>query len=172
MDEVAALVSTLGDWAVAQWLLLPYPTQASDIERLVVASGAGGSAAGDVLFSIREKRTSVVIGGIIVNWNAGSHVSLRYWLQAASWGRGIAGEALSTLIRHVFADSRVCLIRAFVDPENLRSLRVLKRLGFRLMECRQREQANLRGSPSMLVCECTPDDFRTVWPPAHPMAVR
>jgi RimJ/RimL family protein N-acetyltransferase len=170
MDEVAALVRTLEDWAVAQWLLLPHPIQPRDIERLVIASGHAGGAAGNVLFCVREKQTGEAIGGIIVNGDAGSQVSLRYWLQASSWGRGIATEALSTMIGHIFACGRARTLHAFVDPENLRSLRVLKRLGFRPVECRRRETANLRGARSMLVCECTPADFASVWPPACSMA--
>src|SRR5262245_28020638 len=38
MDDVAALAGTLEDWAVAQWLLLPYPIQMSDVARLIANS--------------------------------------------------------------------------------------------------------------------------------------
>lgn len=160
LDEVAPLVVSLSDWTVAQWLLLPYPIQASDVARLVIASGNARQPSDDVLFSIREKHAGEVAGGIIMSWATGSCVSLRYWLQASSWGRGLATEALSTVMWSAFGDGQVAKVRACVDPENDRSMRVLKRLGFRLVECRRRKQINHRGAQLMLVCECTPADFR------------
>jgi RimJ/RimL family protein N-acetyltransferase len=45
------------------------------------------------------------------------------------WGRGFATEALTAFIRYAFAGGAACLT-ADVDPRNLASLAVLKRMGF------------------------------------------
>jgi RimJ/RimL family protein N-acetyltransferase len=47
------------------------------------------------------------------------------------WGQGIAREAVSALLRYGFATLGFESARADVDPENLRSLALLERLGFR-----------------------------------------
>ena len=54
-----------------------------------------------------------------------------YILHSAYWGRGFATEALAAAIRHVFAAHPIPAITADVDPRNLPSLALLKRLGFR-----------------------------------------
>lgn len=46
------------------------------------------------------------------------------------WGQGIAREALAALLRYGFGTLGFQSVRADVDPENLRSLALLERLGF------------------------------------------
>jgi RimJ/RimL family protein N-acetyltransferase len=53
-----------------------------------------------------------------------------YILHPDHWGRGLASEALSAVIGHVFATRAVEAIKADVDPRNEGSLRLLARLGF------------------------------------------
>ena len=47
------------------------------------------------------------------------------------WGQGVAGEAMTALLRFGFETLKFANVRADVDPENLRSLKLLERLGFR-----------------------------------------
>jgi len=47
------------------------------------------------------------------------------------WGQGIAREAVQALLRHGFETLHFEMVRADVDPENLRSLVLLERLGFK-----------------------------------------
>ena len=47
------------------------------------------------------------------------------------WGRGLAREAVTTLITFAFEQLGLHRLEADVDPRNDRSLRVLERLGFR-----------------------------------------
>ena len=53
-----------------------------------------------------------------------------YILHPDAWGQGLAREALSAIIAHVFAAHAVAAITADVDPRNEASLRLLERLGF------------------------------------------
>jgi ribosomal-protein-alanine N-acetyltransferase len=53
-----------------------------------------------------------------------------YILHPDHWGRGLATEALSAVIDHVFAARAIEAIKADVDPRNEGSLRLLAKLGF------------------------------------------
>ena len=53
-----------------------------------------------------------------------------YILHPDVWGQGLAREALSAIIPHVFATHAIAAITADVDPRNEASLRLLERLGF------------------------------------------
>lgn len=54
-----------------------------------------------------------------------------YILHPAFWSRGLAREALSAIIPHIFTNFPVDALVADVDPRNAASLALLDRLGFR-----------------------------------------
>jgi RimJ/RimL family protein N-acetyltransferase len=49
----------------------------------------------------------------------------------AIWGKGYAQEALNVVLRYGFEQLGFKTVRADVDPDNARSLRLLERVGFR-----------------------------------------
>lgn len=53
-----------------------------------------------------------------------------YILHADYWGQGLATEALTAVIDHIFSTRSIAAIQADVDPRNTDSLRLLARLGF------------------------------------------
>jgi len=53
-----------------------------------------------------------------------------YILHPDHWGQGLAGEAVSAVIDHVFASRGLHEMTADVDPDNAASIRLLERLGF------------------------------------------
>ena len=53
-----------------------------------------------------------------------------YILHPDHWGQGLAREALTAAIAHVFATFPLPVLEADVDPRNTRSLALLARLGF------------------------------------------
>ena len=57
-------------------------------------------------------------------------VQLGYALGRQFWGRGLAGEALELLVDHLRANPALFRVAAFVHPDNLRSARLLERVGF------------------------------------------
>lgn len=57
--------------------------------------------------------------------------SVGYILHPDWWGQGLATEALSAALAHVFATRPVGRLVADVDPRNGASLRLLEKLGFR-----------------------------------------
>jgi RimJ/RimL family protein N-acetyltransferase len=53
-----------------------------------------------------------------------------YILHPGHWGQGLATEALQAVIPRIFARHPIEALRADVDPRNIRSIRLLERLGF------------------------------------------
>lgn len=54
-----------------------------------------------------------------------------YILHPDVWGRGVAHEAMTAVIAHLFAAHGDPALTADVDPSNAGSIRLLQRLGFR-----------------------------------------
>jgi ribosomal-protein-alanine N-acetyltransferase len=61
----------------------------------------------------------------------GDVTELGYMLVRSQWGRGIAREAVSAVIDHIFAEGQRKVF-ADTDPDNAASRGLLERLGFRL----------------------------------------
>lgn len=65
--------------------------------------------------------------GYVASWEQHGERLIAYWLGRDHWGRGIATEALSQFLRH----SQVRPLFAYVAKENLGSIRVLEKCGFK-----------------------------------------
>ena len=63
-----------------------------------------------------------------------AEIEVGYRLARASWGRGIAAEAAGRLIAHGFGARGLKRIVAVAAPGNLRSQRVLEKLGLSFVE--------------------------------------
>jgi RimJ/RimL family protein N-acetyltransferase len=55
---------------------------------------------------------------------------LGFILHPDHWGKGLAFEALSAIIPHIFDTLQISRLKADVDPRNAASLKLLGRLGF------------------------------------------
>jgi RimJ/RimL family protein N-acetyltransferase len=78
-----------------------------------------------------EKKTIVVDGevvGNIVSWEQDGQRFVGYWIGTAYWGRGIATAALAEFVTD-HEKSRP--VYAFVAAQNVGSIRVLEKCGFR-----------------------------------------
>jgi [ribosomal protein S5]-alanine N-acetyltransferase len=105
------------------WSTLPHATPAQTLEfvaRTIAACKAGEADDFAVVFE------GAVVGKAGI-WQADE---IGFIFSRQVWGRGIAGEAVRAVIARAFANGRAVL-RADVDPRNARSLRLLKKLGFR-----------------------------------------
>ncbi len=58
------------------------------------------------------------------------HATIAYELASAYWGRGLAREAVQAMISELAEHYRVRSLSAVFKRENLRSMRLLERLGF------------------------------------------
>ncbi|MDX3910988.1 MAG: GNAT family N-acetyltransferase [Sphingobium sp.] len=61
-----------------------------------------------------------------------------YLLRRDLWGKGFAREAVGAVVDHLFADKAARRVFADVDPDNVLSIGLLRRLGFK-------EEGRLRG---------------------------
>ena len=78
-----------------------------------------------------EKRMGKVIGACGFNlFDGGPELELVYHFAPAYWGRGYATEAAGACLRYAFAELNAPQIVASIDPKNVRSKRVLEKIGF------------------------------------------
>lgn len=68
--------------------------------------------------------------GALIRMPTGDDVELAYRLARPAWGQGIAREAGAALLAHAFRTLGLPRVVAVTYPENLRSGRVLDKLGF------------------------------------------
>lgn len=59
-----------------------------------------------------------------------SRTEIGYELSKEYWGKGIAGEALESVVKYGFQNLQLERIEALVEPANLASLKLLDRIGF------------------------------------------
>lgn len=74
------------------------------------------------------KSEDAVIGSVSV-WPRGSEAEIGFALAQNAWGRGIAVEAADAVVRWLRESDRVRRVWAACDVDNLRSIRVLERMG-------------------------------------------
>lgn len=80
------------------------------------------------------KETSSIIGycGLAVEILDGQEIiEIGYRLDEPFWGKGFATEAASAALQHSFKNLKIAEIIGIVSPENVASVRVLKKLGMR-----------------------------------------
>ena len=76
--------------------------------------------------------TSELIGYVQATVHAHGHAAIAYALSSAHWGRGLAGEAVQAMVSELVEHSQVRSLSAVLKRGNLRSRRLLERLGFSL----------------------------------------
>ncbi len=89
------------------------------------ARGAGA------LWGIVDKESGTLIGTLNYVKKEGHRAEITYDLATTYWGRGLMVEAIDSTLPYVFGDMGVQRIETMVHVQNLRSARVLLKLGFR-----------------------------------------
>lgn len=131
------VVARYQDWT------LPYTVQAA--RQLVSEQGkVDRPAAGDWI-QMGVEHSGELIGDLAVGLDlAGTGATIGYTLRADRWRQGFALESVGALVDALFARG-VERVAATLDPLNLRSARLLERLGFRY-EGRAQGAAFVRGA--------------------------
>lgn len=73
---------------------------------------------------------SQLAGYVQATVHADGHAAIAYVLDSAHWGRGLAGRAVQAMLDELGERHEVRRFTAVFKRENLRSIRLLKRLGF------------------------------------------
>ncbi|MEL6960249.1 MAG: GNAT family N-acetyltransferase [Pseudomonadota bacterium] len=107
--------------AMAYWSTPPHPdlaTTAAQVERMA-------SAPAPTLYFVWEKDSTVIgMGGM----HSGNEVG--FMLHPDHWRTGLAREAMTAILGHLWRTTRHDHVHADADPRNAASLRLLASLGF------------------------------------------
>ncbi len=132
-SDAAAIAHALRDRRVSRPIHLPAHYSVRDARDFIRRSKEGLKDGSKYYLSIVLRGNGELVGGcgldhvLIDHRNA--HVG--YWIARPHWGKGYASEAASILIAAGFRDLGLHRIHTGAFPDNRRSIRVLRRLGFR-----------------------------------------
>ena len=127
------------DWAqliyadpdVARYLPGPDVTPLERTERLYRHFAGQWPRYGVGEWAVTDRETGELLGQAGLNHIAGlKETELDYALAKHAWGRGLATEAASAVVRFAFETAGLARLIGFVVPENVASRRVLERVGF------------------------------------------
>ncbi|MBV8493040.1 MAG: GNAT family N-acetyltransferase [Alphaproteobacteria bacterium] len=132
--DLADLVRLIGNWEVARWVSnVPYPYTDADGRAWVALVREDHATGRPKRFAIASKDTDKLVGGIGLDGDRGAETdeaALGYWLGQPYWGRGYAREAVTGLLDYGFRTLGLKTVRAYTDPANTASQRVLESSGF------------------------------------------
>ncbi|MGP4060671.1 GNAT family N-acetyltransferase [Halobacillus sp. H74] len=90
-------------------------------------------------WKIKDKRTDSFVGLISLDpHHSGDQLEISYQLLPQWWGKGYAGEVLSSVLHYVFTVLKLPRVVAETQTANLRSRRLLEKSGMKLVTIRQR----------------------------------
>ena len=134
-DDLAALVVLAGDWEVARWVAtMPHPYTEAAGRDWIARVQADHATSRPLSFAIALKEDDRLIGGVGLDGSTGdgsTEPALGYWLGQPYWHNGYAREAVIAIIDYGFQSLGFETIRAYTDPNNRRSQKVLLHAGLR-----------------------------------------
>jgi RimJ/RimL family protein N-acetyltransferase len=129
--DLADLVTLANNWQVARWLsTMPYPYTEADGREWIARVQHDHATGRPRRFAIALKETDRLIGGVGLDGTIGDdsgEPALGYWLGQPHWGNGYAREAVTAIIDYGLRNLGMKTIRAYTDPSNLVSQKVLLR---------------------------------------------
>ena len=134
-DDLAELVALIGDWEVARWVSsVPHPYSEADGREWIEKVRQDHASGHPQRFAIALKETDRIIGGVGLDGDTGDESdepALGYWLGQSHWGNGYGREAVAAIIVYGFRTLGVQTIRAYTDPANAASQKVLLSCGLK-----------------------------------------
>ena len=132
--DLGDLVSLINNWEVARWVSsVPHPYTEFDGREWVTRVQQDHATGRPRRFAIALKETDRLIGGVGLDGSTGDdseEPALGYWLGEPHWGNGYAREAVAAVIDCGLRTIGMGTIRAYTDPSNLASQKVLLHCGF------------------------------------------
>ena len=133
--DLADLVTLAGNWQVARWLsTMPHPYTEADGQEWIARVQQEHATGQPRRFAIALKETDCLIGGVGLDGSTGDEseeLALGYWLGEPYWGKGYAREAVAAVIDYGLRTLGMATIRAYTDPGNLASQKVLLHCGLK-----------------------------------------
>lgn len=121
-----------GDAEVIRYI--PWPVRTRDETAAALERKLGQVVArepGDwIVRAIVERGTGVVIGEVLLKRDNDTTAEIGYVIRRDRWGKGLASEAVRTMLNSAISTFGLTDLAAVVEAENHDSLRLLERLGF------------------------------------------
>ncbi|MXP26794.1 GNAT family N-acetyltransferase [Altererythrobacter indicus] len=134
-EDAAALFPSFSDDDMMKWWSCgPFISVQALADWLVPESGWDKGRS----WAITDHDSDLAIGRLAAIDMGDDVTELGYLISKERQGEGIATEALSSLVAHLFHDEKQRRVYADVDPDNVASNKILEKLGFTL-EGRLRE---------------------------------
>jgi len=132
-DDLADLVRLIGNWEVTRWLAaVPYPYTETDGREFLALMRQDYATGQPQRFTLALRETDGLIGGVGLDGSRGdgsNEPALGYWIGQPYWGNGYAREAVAAIIDYGFQTLGLQTIRAYTDPANTASQKVLLSCG-------------------------------------------
>ncbi len=132
-DDLQDMVEVLGHPEVMKFSLSG-PLSLEQTRDFIDRTIAGYADRGFGLWAVQEKSSNRVIGycgNYFPIIDGVEEVELGYRLARSYWGRGLATEAAKAAMRYSFETQKLSRLVAMIDPENLASITVVRKCGFR-----------------------------------------
>jgi [ribosomal protein S5]-alanine N-acetyltransferase len=97
--------------------------------------------------------SSELVGYVQATVSPSGNAAIAYVLSSAYWGRGLAQRAVRAMIQELVERHQVRSLSAVLKRANLRSLRLLERLGFSLASPQQHAEAHLETGELLMLRE-------------------
>ncbi|MDQ2734080.1 MAG: GNAT family N-acetyltransferase [Pseudomonadota bacterium] len=133
VDHAAAMFEVLREPVLYKYLDYPPPASVEHVRdsyaRLESRASPDGSQ-GWLNWVVRP-RDEEPIGFVQATIFGDQRTWIAYLLGSKSWGHGYAAEAVRAMLKHVAAEYGSSCFQATVEARNVRSVRLLERVGFR-----------------------------------------
>ncbi len=134
VEDAAALHRYWSDDNVTEFMVLDkFENIATSRQMIVLLAGLFADGKG-VRWAVVRQEDGTVIGTCGFHNLRPEHfrAEMGYELGQEYWGQGLMGEALAAILRYGWESMGLNRVEAFVNAGNLRSVRILERLGFQL----------------------------------------
>lgn len=132
-SDLDDLVRLIGDWDIARWVSsVPHPYSEADGRNWIGSVRRQHAEGRPRRFAIALQQPDHLIGGIGLDGDPGDDSgdpALGYWVGKPYWGNHYAREAVAAIIDYGFETLGIETIRAYADPDNAASQKVLLHCG-------------------------------------------
>ena len=153
-EDLGALLSVYGDAEAMRWVGDGSPLTEAEGRAWVDVTENNYRTRGYGMFALVERESRKVVGFCgLVHPSAQQEAEVKYAFLRTHWGRGLATEAVTELLRYAERRHGLAYVIATVYPEHLASQRVLRKAGMTEAEPRENEDGS-----STLVFEWRPGE--------------
>jgi RimJ/RimL family protein N-acetyltransferase len=126
----AAVLETMRDPVVRQWLNMPKEPGDRDFDALLRTAGNGWRSGDRFDYVVTERGEDVSLGAVIASRRPRENYEIAYLARAAGRGRGLLARAVK-LLCDALLDAGIGRLEVRTHVENLASQKLAKRCGFR-----------------------------------------